>query len=319
MTLYDDLGLPPGADEDAIRAAWRRKAKETHPDANPEDERAPENFQRALAAYETLSDPRRRAHYDRTGDAGGGARSIEQRAEAAARAAFNRAIAEAAEGDDLFVDNIVDLARQSLRETAREMRNAALNAERQERRWLRLKARAKGALLEAAIDERVRVARNNAAAASGNIAVAEAALALIDDGYAHEPDPTPAQDSATLMRRLRLAAKTATLPAIAPASGEARFFEAGADLTSLFEAAAANPKGAGPGRAGEFRVSLMHDAVLSHYDGDLFLVGVGKELTVRVTGALAVYPAAGLRLHICSVAHSFGDHNPAARGQWGLR
>ncbi len=48
------LGIPPGAGEEEIRAAYLRKVKEYPP------ERAPEEFERVRDAYETLQDPRRR-------------------------------------------------------------------------------------------------------------------------------------------------------------------------------------------------------------------------------------------------------------------
>jgi hypothetical protein len=56
MDLYAQLGLSPGADESAIRHAFRRLAFDLHPDRNP-DPTATEAFVRLRTAYETLLDP----------------------------------------------------------------------------------------------------------------------------------------------------------------------------------------------------------------------------------------------------------------------
>ncbi|MGF1561817.1 MAG: DnaJ C-terminal domain-containing protein [Geminicoccaceae bacterium] len=63
--LYRDLGLQPGATEEAIRQAYRRLAKELHPDRNPGDTSAEERFKRVSAAYEILKDKDKRGQYDR--------------------------------------------------------------------------------------------------------------------------------------------------------------------------------------------------------------------------------------------------------------
>ncbi|KAG1747085.1 uncharacterized protein EDB91DRAFT_1245535 [Suillus paluster] len=68
--LYDLLGVPPSASEDEIKKAYRKKAKEHHPDKNPNDPQAAQKFQEMAAAYEILSDPESRALYDENGMAG---------------------------------------------------------------------------------------------------------------------------------------------------------------------------------------------------------------------------------------------------------
>jgi molecular chaperone DnaJ len=67
---YDVLGVSRDADEAAIKKAFRRLARELHPDVNSHDPQAEEKFKEAAEAYEVLSDPDRRATYDRYGHEG---------------------------------------------------------------------------------------------------------------------------------------------------------------------------------------------------------------------------------------------------------
>jgi len=67
---YEVLGVPRGADEAQIKKAFRSLARELHPDVNTDDPQAEEKFKQAAEAYEILSDPERRATYDRYGHEG---------------------------------------------------------------------------------------------------------------------------------------------------------------------------------------------------------------------------------------------------------
>ena len=64
---YQILGIHPTADEEEIKQAYRRLAKEVHPDHNPGDRRSAERFKVINGAYEILRDPRKRADFDRRG------------------------------------------------------------------------------------------------------------------------------------------------------------------------------------------------------------------------------------------------------------
>ncbi|MDR2201888.1 MAG: molecular chaperone DnaJ [Clostridiales bacterium] len=80
-SFYDVLGVPKTAPDDEIRNAYRKLAKKYHPDLNQGDETAANMFKKINEAYETLSDPQKKAAYDQgfagsfSGDpgAGGGA------------------------------------------------------------------------------------------------------------------------------------------------------------------------------------------------------------------------------------------------------
>jgi molecular chaperone DnaJ len=67
---YQVLGVPREADETQIKKAFRRLARELHPDVNRHDPEAEEKFKEAAEAYEILCDPERRATYDRYGHEG---------------------------------------------------------------------------------------------------------------------------------------------------------------------------------------------------------------------------------------------------------
>lgn len=64
MTLYEVLGVPDTADQDTIKAAYRRLAQQHHPDKGGD----PEKFRAVQGAYDVLGDPERRWNYDETGE-----------------------------------------------------------------------------------------------------------------------------------------------------------------------------------------------------------------------------------------------------------
>ena len=74
---YEVLGIDKNATDEDIKRAYRKKAKECHPDLHPNDKEAEARFKELNEANEVLSDPDKRARYDQFGfdgpDMGGGA------------------------------------------------------------------------------------------------------------------------------------------------------------------------------------------------------------------------------------------------------
>ena len=67
---YEILGVDRDCDDQVLKGAYRKLALQYHPDRNPGDHAAEEKFKEAAEAYSVLSDPQKRAAYDRFGHQG---------------------------------------------------------------------------------------------------------------------------------------------------------------------------------------------------------------------------------------------------------
>src|SRR5665213_3050684 len=70
MDYYEVLGVERTADDGTLKAAYRKLAMQFHPDRNPNNPEAEERFKLCSEAYQVLTDPDKRAAYDRYGHAG---------------------------------------------------------------------------------------------------------------------------------------------------------------------------------------------------------------------------------------------------------
>ena len=70
-SLYDTLGVKKGASADEIKKAYRKLARQYHPDTNQGDKSAEDRFKQVQTAYDVLSDPEKRKAYDRFGSTNG--------------------------------------------------------------------------------------------------------------------------------------------------------------------------------------------------------------------------------------------------------
>src|SRR5687768_17475612 len=70
-SLYDTPGVPKNASADEIKKAYRKLARQHHPDANPGDAAAEATFKEVQAAYDVLSDAEKRKQYDTFGSTNG--------------------------------------------------------------------------------------------------------------------------------------------------------------------------------------------------------------------------------------------------------
>ncbi|BCH53495.1 DnaJ domain-containing protein [Agrobacterium vitis] len=129
---YSILGVQRDAGTDEIKAAWRSKAKTSHPDQNREDPTATQRFAEIGQAYDVLKDPAKRSRYDQQRskmDAMKREQTIMQQREEA-RAAAERARQAKANAERIMADLARIEAEKAKAEKAAEMLNVKVEAAR---------------------------------------------------------------------------------------------------------------------------------------------------------------------------------------------
>lgn len=194
--LYDLLGVQPNATDDQIKAAYRDKAKASHPDVVPVDQRAQaeDTMARLNHAYGTLLNPDKRRAYDERGIGtfpGGGEENQREALEAMGQA-FDAFLEMTA-----YIGNPIEGAKNILLEGAVKASTAAsqarrdLNSMERTRDRLKLKnqkADIKTSLLYRALSKKIDACQAVAAKHDHNSTVLGLAATLIDS-YAFEVEP----------------------------------------------------------------------------------------------------------------------------------
>ena len=101
------LGVERGADADTIKRAFRRLARQYHPDMNKNNASATEKFKEVQEAYDVLSDETKRANYDQFGHAGVGAAGPGERHDLESRAHRWNVLVD--DREQPFLDDTLDL------------------------------------------------------------------------------------------------------------------------------------------------------------------------------------------------------------------
>jgi len=119
---YEILGVEKSASPDDIRKSYRKLAKKFHPDLNPGNKKAEEQFKEASSAYDLLSDPDKRARFDRGEIDATGAERPQQRFYRDFAAEPDHAYTDASGFEDFATEN--DLFAEILRRQAQARANA---------------------------------------------------------------------------------------------------------------------------------------------------------------------------------------------------
>lgn len=183
MSLYDTLGIPADADKAAIRAAYRRRAKQTHPDSGG----SAAEFQAVELAHRVLISDDRRARYDETGDVDERANNDEADAMSIIAAMVDHALTK----DDLKHHDLIGAMRKQINDdiaTARKTiaeGNAYIGRAYDARKRLKAKKRD---VIGPVIDRKVAEAKQQLVGLERQIKLRERALALLE-GTSFEFEP----------------------------------------------------------------------------------------------------------------------------------
>lgn len=185
-TLYQDLGCEPGDSQETIKAAYRMAASRTHPDKEGGDKA---EFQKVKAAYEVLSDPDRRAHYDKHGK-DMDANLQDSKARQMAISAIMEVI-EAASDDGIDTADVIGTAISTLCKRLTDVQIQRGKVARRIRKHERALKRMTGELARAAIEQHLKDLNELLQEGVEVTEVVEKAIKVVDSHrYATETGPT---------------------------------------------------------------------------------------------------------------------------------
>jgi curved DNA-binding protein CbpA len=189
MNPYEELGVPPDASVDQINAAFRRKAREAHPDAGGDAE----TMARLSRAVAILRDPEARSRFDQTGATEEPGHSQQTRVVELLVGAFQQALMQVL---DPSYEDIIAHAKGQIREVIQQCNQQTANGKQQRARFekaiKRLKHKGEGQnFIRNAMEANVAAVDRALAQLAEQRTVAEEALSLADE-YDWERDTPPA-------------------------------------------------------------------------------------------------------------------------------
>jgi curved DNA-binding protein CbpA len=184
--LYNTLGVEPDASPEEIRRAYRRKAKQEHPDAGG----SAEKFGALVKAHRVLSDAEKRARYDRTGEADDGPDNTDQ----AAMSAIDQILDQLLDKDEPQRIDIVAVIREEIGRNidhqTGEIRKAMQARRKLERVGGRLTTRAPRNIFKPLLDRKLGHINEGLVTMRQQLAIFERAAKIMED-YAFDAEPAP--------------------------------------------------------------------------------------------------------------------------------
>lgn len=194
MTLYEDLGLNPDAHVEAVKSAYRKRAKKAHPDAGG----TPEAFARLHRAYLVLSDPQKRAKYDADGTIDDAPQQDPLGDAKALITQFFQNVVQATEqGSNPWSVNLLDKAEENFRQQIQQIREQQAKLRKTLQIWeqliQRLKHKDPNDFIRRALQQQADHVKRTICEGDRQSEVREQAIALLD-GYSYVVDiPIPSR------------------------------------------------------------------------------------------------------------------------------
>jgi curved DNA-binding protein CbpA len=188
MDHYETLGVDKDSTPEDIKKAYRRQAMKHHPDRDGGDG---DKFHAIERAYNTLSDPGSRAHYDATGESD--QPNQDDLASARVAALFDLLIEKGATGD--LVEIAVVNVQRSTEEFENQRHKARTKLERMKRRAGRVKAKTGVNLFEQVIQRKIKACQRELTAMETEIEINGKVLEILANYQDEAPDQLIVRDS----------------------------------------------------------------------------------------------------------------------------